>query len=183
MRHGQAENPEKIIYGRRDGFPLSVEGREQVRRSGQRLADRSLAAIYSSPLTRCFETAEIVAKKVGKSVLTDARLVEIKNYYEGRTVADYDRMFLAKSVYDDPNQIKFGETAQDICDRMRSFLEEILGRHKDQVILVVSHADPIMILKYYLEGRDYHHFYKIAAEYLKKGEYFEFCFEGVELVK
>lgn len=181
MRHGQAENPEKIIYGRRDGFPLSMEGKKQVERAAKHFKDKDLAAVYSSPISRCFETAGIMAKVAGEKVEIDDRLTELKNFYTGMQIAQYDQMFLEKSVYDDSNQIKYGETAQQVCDRMKSFLEEILAKHRNKTVLIVSHADPIMILKYYLEGRDFHHFYKIPAEYIKKAEYFEFCFEGVEL--
>ncbi len=172
MRHGEVENPEKIIYGRREGFPLSETGREQAKKAAGFFADKNIVAVYTSPITRCFETATIVSS----AVQTDERLIETKNYYEGIKIARYDEMFSNKSVYDDPKQIEFGETAQHVYERMRACLDEKLRQHSGQNFLLVSHADPIMILKYGLEGREYNHYYKMPEEFIQKGKWFEFRF-------
>lgn len=168
MRHGEAENPEKIIYGRREGFPLSEIGREQAKAAREFFADKNLAAVFSSPITRCLETARIISNVVK----VDDRLIEMKNYYEGIKIAKYDEMFSNKSVYDDPIQIKFGETAQQIYDRTKGCLDEKIKMYTGQNFILVSHADPIMILKYGLEGREYNHYYKIPDEYIQKGKWF-----------
>ena len=59
VRHGEVHNPQKIYYGRLPGFPLSEEGRRQAQAAAHALRARPLAAIFSSPMQRARETAEL----------------------------------------------------------------------------------------------------------------------------
>ena len=65
VRHGQSTaNAAGIWQGRLD-FPLSDEGREQARLAGKALASEKFDALYASPLSRAYETAEIIAREAG----------------------------------------------------------------------------------------------------------------------
>jgi broad specificity phosphatase PhoE len=78
IRHGQSTaNASGIWQGQMD-FPLSEEGRVQARQVGKALAGERLDAIYSSPLGRAFETAEIIARETsfGAPVVPLEGLVE-----------------------------------------------------------------------------------------------------------
>jgi len=62
-RHGQNEdNVNGILNGHRD-LPLTDLGREQAQQLGEGIAQQGLQfdAVYSSPLRRAFETAQIAA--------------------------------------------------------------------------------------------------------------------------
>src|SRR3712207_9239829 len=65
IRHGQSTaNATGVWQGQLD-FPLSEEGRRQARLTGRALAGESFDGIYSSPLSRAFETAEIISREAG----------------------------------------------------------------------------------------------------------------------
>jgi broad specificity phosphatase PhoE len=65
VRHGQSTaNATGVWQGQLD-FPLSDEGREQARHAGRALAARRFDALYTSPLSRAYETAEIIAREAG----------------------------------------------------------------------------------------------------------------------
>ncbi|MEW6636961.1 MAG: histidine phosphatase family protein, partial [Actinomycetota bacterium] len=65
VRHGQSTANASGVWQGQMEFPLSDEGRHQARLAGRALAEKRLDAIYSSPLSRAFETAEIIAREAG----------------------------------------------------------------------------------------------------------------------
>ena len=76
-RHGEtAENKERRFQGQKD-VPLNDTGREQARVLGERAKAEGLAAVYTSPLVRARETAEIVAAALGLEPRADDRLKEV----------------------------------------------------------------------------------------------------------
>src|SRR5919202_1917034 len=65
IRHGQSTaNASGIWQGQLD-FSLSAEGRRQAAAAGRALKDTRISGVYASPLSRAFETAEIVAREAG----------------------------------------------------------------------------------------------------------------------
>src|SRR5689334_19048110 len=64
VRHGEAENPNKVLYGRLPGFHLTDQGKKESERAGKFLAGTKISTIFTSPLERCFETADIISKYV-----------------------------------------------------------------------------------------------------------------------
>jgi broad specificity phosphatase PhoE len=76
-RHGEtAENRERRFQGQKD-VPLNDRGREQARALAERAAGEELAALYTSPLVRARETAEIVGERIGLEPRADDRLKEV----------------------------------------------------------------------------------------------------------
>ena len=82
IRHGQTElNNRKVLQGRSD-HPLNATGIAQAREAANRLKGVSFDAVYSSPLIRAIQTANIVAPDV--EPLVDDRLIEMEyGPYEG----------------------------------------------------------------------------------------------------
>ena len=81
VRHGMTAGTGTVLTGRTPGIPLDDRGREQAAALATRLADVPLAAIVSSPLDRCRETAEtIAAARDGEPVpvLQDELFAEVK---------------------------------------------------------------------------------------------------------
>ena len=61
LRHGQAENnTKKILAGRSPGVNLTEVGIKQAEQSGKMLESLNISTIYSSPIDRALQTAEIV---------------------------------------------------------------------------------------------------------------------------
>jgi broad specificity phosphatase PhoE len=75
-RHGQtAYNLEGRFQGQLP-VPLDETGRSQAGELAERAAERGFSALWSSPLLRARETAEIVAQRIGLSPHEDPRLME-----------------------------------------------------------------------------------------------------------
>ena len=66
-RHGEVHNPSNLLYGRLPRMDLSPEGRRQAQALDDFLAERPLAAIYSSPMLRARRTAEIILRVAPRS--------------------------------------------------------------------------------------------------------------------
>ena len=76
-RHGQTDwNAAAKIQGASD-VPLNARGREQARSLAERVRRERVGAIYSSPLSRARETAEIIGKTLGVNVITAPELTEL----------------------------------------------------------------------------------------------------------
>jgi probable phosphoglycerate mutase len=146
VRHGSHDRLGRVLCGRMGGVTLSARGREEARAAGLRLAGEELAAIYSSPMERTRETAELAAEAVGRPVELDEALIEID--YGEWTGATFEALRAdprwagwnyARGVTRPPG----GETLLEVQARMRRFVEQALRRHPDQRIAAVTHGDPI----------------------------------------
>src|SRR5208282_1434339 len=83
VRHGEVENPRRVLYGRIPGFHLSADGRVQAKAVADFLAGRDVTVLRSSPLERALETAEPIAAEFALTAAVDDRLIEAWNHFEG----------------------------------------------------------------------------------------------------
>ena len=87
VRHSDVENPQSVLYGHLDGFPLSDLGRRRAEALAERLAESGIERIISSPLERAQETARIIAARLPEQVEieTDPELREsdFSRYLQG----------------------------------------------------------------------------------------------------
>ena len=98
-RHGETEsNRERRFQGQLD-VPLSATGREQARALAEQAAaeGRPIVALYTSPLIRARETADIVGARLGLEPRPDPRLVEVD-------VGDWERRLKDDVERDDPEE-------------------------------------------------------------------------------
>lgn len=124
---------------------LTDRGREQAGRAADALASRPLAAVYTSPLKRAHETAQIIAGPHGQDALVEPAFQEINvGRWENRTWAeiqaeDADAYALYRQnpyVHGYPG----GETGQGLLDRVTAGLEAIVARHAGKEVAVVAHS-------------------------------------------
>lgn len=156
VRHGQNDWVEKRrLAGWTPGVHLNEEGQEQVDRLARRLAHLPIKFIYSSPLERCLETAEAIGVSLRLEVTRLPAVGEVRyGRWEGKKVkkvAKKKRSWNAVQHY--PSRFRFpgGETLREVQGRAVAALEELCASHKDEMILVVSHADVIkLLLAHYL---------------------------------
>src|SRR5687767_3883254 len=86
VRHGATSLTAENRFSGDTGVDLSEEGRAQVRQLAARLSDSSIAAVYSSPLTRTAETAAILAVPHELTAVHEPALKEISHgRWEGLT--------------------------------------------------------------------------------------------------
>ena len=151
VRHAEVHNPRDILYGRLPRFRLSARGKEQAHQTARFISTRPLTALYSSPLLRARQTARILLEYQPKLRMHTAHdLIEVGTSYQGSPNSILKPGF---SFYD-PVRDESDETMAQVRDRMLSVLRRLIRRHVGQVFAVVSHADPIAILRLGLEGRE-----------------------------
>lgn len=146
VRHGVSGwNAESRLCGRTD-VPLAEEGRRQAALLGERLRGLSATALYTSPLRRAVETAEIIARAVGLAPMVDERLVELDyGAWEGKTFAEIMAQEAdAFRAWDaDPGNVapRGGESGGQALQRVAPFLEELAARHagEREHAIVVCH--------------------------------------------
>ena len=149
LRHGQAENnTKKILAGRSPGVNLTDLGIQQAEQSGKILESLNISAIYSSPIDRALQTAEIVAKYCDLEILTDDRLIELDM---GKfTKMPYDEIFAKHGnvflkFYEGSNEVSENgvETFTDVQKRIFDMIDFVVNRHKTENVVLVTHMDPI----------------------------------------
>jgi broad specificity phosphatase PhoE len=157
-RHAEsAWNAERRFQGRTD-VGLSDAGLAQAAALARAVARRRVGAVYSSPLRRARETAEIVAKERGLTVTLVDDLRELSlGAWEGRTVDDVLAMEAdayrnwRERPYDCPPPE--GEHIADVARRVLPVMELIVSSHADgQEALVVSHGGVISVYLCHLLG-------------------------------
>ena len=149
LRHGQAKNnTERILSGRTPGVPLTDKGITQAQQTAELLEDMNISAIYSSPIQRAKHTAEIVGKHNSIDVTIDDRLIELDM---GKfTNVPYDEIFTSHGnvfmkFYNGELEIAHNgvETFADVKKRVASIVEEVIEKHPDENVVLVTHMDPI----------------------------------------
>lgn len=143
VRHGEAQPlPVGQAFAPRDvDLPLTERGREQAAAAAERLARRSIGAIYSSPLKRARETAEPLAALTGLPVREDARLREVEIAGIG-PVALHDLAEIA-IAHGGWSHLPGSESSASIRDRMREAIQEVVDAHPGERIAIFSHAGSI----------------------------------------
>ena len=145
-RHGITDLTGKKLYGRSADVHLSEEGRRQSEELGRRLASLRPAALYTSPIERCRETAELVGEACGLDPVELPEVMEIDyGRWAGRSFASLARTRLWRRVHRIPSGVRFpgGETLAEVQRRVVGALEEIAEGRPRGLVVVVSHGDPI----------------------------------------
>jgi broad specificity phosphatase PhoE len=156
VRHGKVENPKGVIYGRLPGYHLSELGKQQAQAAAERLAHADIGAVWSSPLERAQETAEIIAAPHGLSIVTDERLLESGTSLEGigRTLVS----FLSSPRHwwhlRNPFKPSWGESFSEIRARMLEAVGEALQDAGGREVVVVSHQTPVQVARLALARRN-----------------------------
>jgi len=141
-RHGETDwNRDRRWQGHADP-PLNEEGRRQAEALAGELADRPLAAVYTSDLRRARETAEIVAKLHRLEVEIEPALREIHvGSWEGLTAAEVEKRYPdGWARFQNGERGHDGETHEDHSLRVVESVRRIAHEHPDEEILIVSHG-------------------------------------------
>tara|TARA_B100000902_G_scaffold185948_1_gene178329 strand:- start:155 stop:790 length:636 start_codon:yes stop_codon:yes gene_type:complete len=160
IRHGEVYNPDKILYGRLDGFKLSPKGLLMAERTARALSTRPITKIYSSPLQRARESAAPLSKLTSVEIVEDDRLIEGRNDFEGSKIspgAFLSNPSFIKSLRN-PFLPSWGEPFREISNRMLSMAEEAWNSVDDGEVALVSHQIAIWILHRTIAGIPLPHF-------------------------
>jgi len=147
IRHGESvANQNHVMAGQTD-MKLTDNGRDQAKAVGAKLREIPFDAVYSSDLSRAWETCELALGKV--PYVKDARLREIDvGTLVGLTAEECTERY-GQGHFDAREKLDFspygGECREDLLRRIRSFLKE-LQRSEYERVAVFTHAGLILAL-------------------------------------
>lgn len=157
VRHGETDwNVEGRYQGQADP-PLNARGLAQAEEAAARLENAGIDVIYTSPLQRAAQTAEAIARRVGRPVIADPRLMEIhQGRWQEQLVTDIQTQYpeLLAQWRSDPwsTSPPEGETLQAVRQRVIAAVEDILARHPRETVAIVTHRIPIGMIKLHYQG-------------------------------
>jgi broad specificity phosphatase PhoE len=167
-RHGEtAWNVEKIYRGRTD-VNLDKVGIKQAELLGKYLSNRELAAIYSSPLSRATDTANIIARYQKIGVQIAEGIVDF-DYGEWQSLPEQEvkRLYpdLLNEWHNNPHKVRMpdGESLDDVRRRTIEVVNDVLSKYQGSVVLV-SHRVVNKVLICSLLGLDNSYFWNIKQD-------------------
>ena len=154
LRHGEVENPRRILYGRLPDYHLSAAGRRMAERVAKAITDRDITYLACSPLERAQETAAPLAEALGLPVSSDGRLIEAGNSFEGMPFGPGDRALLHPAAWPrlrNPLRPSWGEPYAEIAVRMLAAAKSARDHAEGHEAVCVSHQLPIWTVRRYLQ--------------------------------
>lgn len=151
MRHGRTTaNGAGVLAGWTEGVSLDDTGRAQVAALAERLRPLPLAAVVTSPLQRCLETADgLLDARADVARHVDERIGEVRyGDWTGKELKHLAKDPLWKVVQGHPSAMTFpgdgGEAMRDMQVRAVTAVREWNDRlGQDAVWVAVSHGDVI----------------------------------------
>lgn len=160
LRHGEVHNPQGVLYGRRDGYHLSVLGRQMAERVAELTAERDITHVRASPLERAQETAAPLAAVHGVQVVCDERVIESANIFEGKQFSVRASLLTKPGTWRhmwNPLKPSWGEPYKEIVERMMASIRDARAAAVGHEAVVVSHQLPIWTTRLHLERRSFLH--------------------------
>jgi len=169
VRHGLTAMTGPVLAGRTPGVHLDDRGQRQAAALAERLAAAPLAAIVTSPLERCVETAQAIRDghpKVPAWHVED-RLVECGyGDWTGRAIKELSKDPLWKVVQSQPSAVHFpgGEGLAEMATRAVSAVREWDAEFGDALWLACSHGDIIKAVLADALGLHLDHYQRIVPD-------------------
>ena len=166
IRHGETESNRKGIFRGRLDIPLSEKGKEQAFQLRTYFENFSLDAVFTSPLSRAVETAEIAFP--GKESIRENRLNNLDlGEWSGKSKALIKENFPGKwEVWKSrPESICFpgGEQLSDVYQRVKEFLARI-STSEAQNIAAVSHRSVVKLMLAAAAGLEHNYYWKFHLD-------------------
>ncbi|TLK50934.1 histidine phosphatase family protein [Glutamicibacter sp. V16R2B1] len=164
LRHGEVQNPDRILYGRIPGYGLSELGMEMAERAGKYFGEQAaegakLVRLVASPLLRAQQTAAPTAAALELPILTDERVIEAGNRFEGLSrIANRLREPRYWPYIINPLKPSWGEPYSEQVDRMRLAMQEhrraaVAEAGDGAEVVIVSHQLPIWVTRRASQGQ------------------------------
>lgn len=149
VRHGQStSNVMRVLSHDRDKHPLTDLGKTQAEKAGIELSRVSVSKLFTSPVLRARETAEIIGKRIGLRPLEDPRLTE-------RYLGEFNNTKVPEGAHWKiqlySGNFRGVERWEEMQERMLSFMDSV---RQEEVVVAVSHHDPIKSVIGYILGLD-----------------------------
>ncbi|WP_110241429.1 histidine phosphatase family protein [Nocardioides gilvus] len=175
VRHGRSTaNTAGVLAGRLPDVLLDATGEVQAKAVGERLSAVRLAAVYSSPLERCRQTAAAVlaTRSEGPALQVEERLTECGyGAWQGRPIKELAGEPLWSTVQSHPSAVTFpeGEAMQAMASRAVAAIRELDAAVEEAhgpsaVWVAVSHGDVIKAILADAMGTHLDNFQRIVVD-------------------
>jgi probable phosphoglycerate mutase len=169
IRHGQtAWTKEEIFRGRAD-VPLDETGLRQAELVGEYFKEMEIHGIYSSPLSRAWETAQKIAQFHRIKVEPLPGIIDMSfGNWEGH--AHQEIQEIDKETYrrwrEEPHLARLpgGERLDGIRTRAMAALDEVIRNYPGKTLVLVSHRVVNKVLICAILGLDNSHFWQITQD-------------------
>jgi len=146
FRHSESEANASNVFAGHGDFPLTEKGKNDAREWAETIDPTSYDAVFSSDLSRAFQTAKILFEERGVRVEQTELLREVdfgEKTGKGRGEVDHLR------------SVGFpgGEQYQDVRDRFVTFLKQIVDEYDGKHIAIVAHSGQWKILEHLVNER------------------------------
>jgi probable phosphomutase (TIGR03848 family) len=149
------------------GVHLNAQGQREADALARRLDHISIHAIYASPLERAVDTARAVAQCQKLDVQIREELGEVRpGQWAGKAIKELEQTNEWKQMIEHPVgfHLPGGESIDEVQARMVSAVDSIVAGHPDQIVAVVSHADPIKATIAHYIGLDLDRFGRLTID-------------------
>jgi broad specificity phosphatase PhoE len=164
IRHGERSGDQHTLVGRTPGLSLTPRGREQAARLGRHLAHEPITHVFSSPMERARETAELVAAPHQLKVEVSTALTEIDGgEWTGRTFGELDPLESWRhfNAFRSAGALPGAETTLAVLARFVGEMLRLRAMHPNGTFALVSHGDPIKYAVTYFLGAPLDYFHRI----------------------
>ena len=152
VRHGETEwNKLGQIQGGGSNTPLNEKGKQQAEGLALKLKQERIRAIYSSRLQRALDTAQAIARHHQLEVESELSLNEIDaGEMEGASIINIGSHLAQLLIEGEQGESIFklhgGESLAEVQQRAWSTIQRLVDKHRDEVIVVVSHYFVILTI-------------------------------------
>jgi broad specificity phosphatase PhoE len=148
IRHGETDwNREGRVLGRLRGNHLNEKGRREVAALADALTTQGIRAVYTSPLERAKQSAEILCERLDLlDPIVEEDLTEVDaGEWAGRPRHELVDDPIWIQAHEDPVGVRFpnGERLEDAAQRALACIDRLVARHCDETLAVVTHGDVV----------------------------------------
>lgn len=166
VRHGAHDRLNRFLDGRRPGVHLNDIGRRQAEWAAGRLASLAVDALFTSPLERTRETAEVIAGRCGLAPTIEPALEELDfGEWSGRTITELEPLEAwrqwneARAIATTPA----GDTMRAAQTRILDLIDARRKEQPDGCFVLVGHSDPIKAALFFYLGLSLDKLHRIAV--------------------
>ena len=147
VRHGEAENNVRGILNSlpiRHEYPLTERGRKQAAEAGELLQTKEADVLFSSPILRARETAEIISQATELPIIFDDRLCEAgMGVFNEHDQKEMLKKYPNSTMRISPDPADGMESFLDVRGRLTALLDELKNSYAGKKVILVSHGDPL----------------------------------------
>ena len=150
IRHGETiENSNDCLCGRINSS-LTEKGIKQALEIRKYFENKKVDLIFSSPLDRCKQTAEIIANNKIEINYSDSLLGRDHGEFTGvhKSLINFDEYW----NYNLNKKYESAENVRDLYNRVKELIENLKDKYPDKSVVLVTHSGILRVLYYYFAG-------------------------------